>query len=941
MRKFGLLGVLLIGLLSVTLLQPVSAQEEWECHFDFTEDSFDWFAVTGSYVPGVGWQTANVGGASEALQVGINADGATITSVTMIWSFDMTPDRENGWIRYGSVDDTFDGTSPRTKTETATASVISLALGNGAAPPFNTNATGTLTDVTVTGEGEIPFEACDDEPSPDWIRPLLLEDELYVWDNPTAFEAIFGAPVGDVGNFIAPVTQYRVYAQSAEPGAPVLAATDGTVIDIQPYAGDMCSIWGAILTLATDCWFAVPGSSPVFELFYFPIDDHIQQITVEIAGGNQLRYLVYNANRYVDWGQDIQAGCAIGETIEARESPVSEVVNKLANIIANYIGFGSGLIAGAGGGFGMTFLEERNPAETFQMEPLEHKLIEYNESGYPCNTAPEFKDCLILDSDLTNGPTKWTRYGDVTDTDAGLFMPPQSYIQQVVNLPDSINFFLRVGLYFNLLDLVTNPGSTTREVTFRVGSFETTQIVPVDDSYQEFSIEVPEPDPDPGGLGYSVRIANTGPMSSGSIVVAAACLTATDHELNPRACYFQNPEFDSTQGWVTTNVQQGNGFIILGNADAILQEVTLDPNEDDSPRTYRLEVDARPIAAPGATLDTNAGSATLYYSWDGVETIGTLDLQWNLPGNPGFPDAYQTFSVDIEVAEHTSQDFTIYTGIVDNATVNIAISRACISTDTDTPEGGGIGGPFHTTCNTIPVPTEDSIGLWTMYHWRNLDKFFTCKLMVLLNKWFKLFDEFRRTMLLVARWWIAMANKAANWLASLLYWLNGQFRNIAVGQVTIVNQGGGGAGIWDVLLAIINGILSPLLNIATKLFDLLVVLVGTAAAILLAALVGIIALGVLFIAQILSLLTIGKDLLLVLINAFNATATVVPPVLPACQLDPQQHPLCVGFWVLENTIFSGTGAWLIPVIVSIGSIHLILWIVAEVKRTIMQMGRVV
>lgn len=925
MRKFGLLGVLLIGLLSVTLLQPATIAAAPVCETVTvlaTDDPKD-TNIDVEIGDEITYEATGTWRNDPAVSF-YDADGFTGPAFGVYM-----PGEKIGKLigRVDSEDYFVIGTSA--SGESAYTGRLYLVMNDGP-DAFGNNAGSLSVEVCIereTGGGG------------DWIRPLLAADETFVWDNPSLVEAIFAAPPTDIGNFIAPATQHRVMAQSTLPGAPVLAAQDGTVTDIKTYSGDMCSIWGAVLTLGSECWFAVPGSSPVFELYFFPIDSHIQQVTVEIAGGNELRYMVYNANRYVDQGQEVRAGCALGETIEAKEAFVSHAANAIANIVATFFGWGDAIIAGSGGGFGMAFIEERNPAELFQMEPLMPKLTTYNETGYPCNTAPEFQDCLILDTDLTNGPTHWTRFGDVTDSDAGLFMPRNSYIEQIVNLPDSTNFFFRVGLYFNLLDLVTNPEATTREVMLRVGSFETTQVIPVDDSYQEFVVEVPEPDPDPGGLGYTVRVSNTSDV--GSVIIAAACLTATDHELNPRACYFQNPEFDSTQGWVTTNVQQGNGFIILGNADAILQEVTLDPNEDDSPRTYRLEVDARPIAAPGATLDTNAGSATLYYSWDGVETIGTLDLQWNLPGNPGFPDAYQTFSVDIEVAEHTSQDFTIYTGIVDNATVNIAISRACISTDTDTPEGGGIGGPFHTTCNTIPVPTEDSIGLWTMYHWRNLDKFFTCKLMVLLNKWFKLFDEFRRTMLLVARWWIAMANKGANWLASLLYWLNGHFRNIAVGQVTIVNQGGGGAGIWDVLLAIINGILSPLLNIATKLFDLLVVLVGTAAAILLAALVGIIALGVLFIAQILSLLTIGKDLLLVLINAFNATATVVPPVLPACQLDPQQHPLCVGFWVLENTIFSGTGAWLIPVIVSIGSIHLILWIVAEVKRTIMQMGRVV
>lgn len=775
-----------------------------------------------------------------------------------------------------------------------------------------------------------------------WIRPLLEADEY--GDNPLIsnndlVDLVFEGstdPIPALSTIIVPGTVHRVSAFSDDAGDFVMAAQGGEIVDIEYTSPAMCFLWGVVIEQA--CYFGGPDSgAQLFNLYKFPITFDVQTVTIELEDGTHLRYMVENANHYVSLNQVIEAGCVLGETIQADRLPLSQAAATISTIVANFTGLEGVLNTGSDGQFGVTLIELRDETEVVPMLPLIQNLTVYNTDAVPCNANPNFKDCLVTNPELKRDAESWIMYGDAEPGDAGVLLHPDAYMQQVVNLPEDGDFTLRVGFYYFSLDLLDGRTGEERELTFRVGTFTASETVEMTTDYQEVAIEVVDPGEDVSGLGYTVRIANTG--GNGGIVVRAVCLTTEDHELNPRNCYFQNPEFDGIVGWSPNYLTVGAGFVQLFNLQSISQTVSLQPNEDDSPRTYRLEVDARIVPAPGETYEDDEGEALLDYSWEGnTGEVGSLDLQWNTPGNPGYPDAFQTLSVDIEVDEPTSGAFNLVAVVTDNPTIRgIAISRACLTADPEGPPTSGVSGPFQTTCSTIPIPTDNGVGAWTMYHWRNLDKFFNCKLMVLLNKWFNVFDQFRRTALLFMRYNVALVQRAVDWLTTAMWWLNGHLRNIAIGQITTVSSG---ATFWDVLLALINGVLSPLLNAILEVVALIRGIVEAAVILMLAGVVAAIALIVLFVAQILNLLLLGRELLSVLINAFNGAPLPSIPLLPLCSVDPQSSPICVGLWVLENTIFSGPGSIAIPLLVSIGSIHLILWIIGEIKRTVMRMATV-
>lgn len=942
MRRFLVLGVLAAGLLGAGFIQPVQAQEECT-----PVDSFSVPGDVSTYTSGT-YETLTdhtyLVIVSGLIQFGSSEDSLTDPQyLTLDGTFgDLI--RQNQ-VQFSTSDapdaddDTYNPEHEYTFTRSGNGSPIGLRF-------FDTE----YGDNSLSWDVEV--QECGGGGGFGWIRPLLQADEyverpLYDYDD--AFHVVFGDDaIPEPSTLLAAVPAlHRVYADSSEAGAPVMVATSGTVTDVSFADPSMCSVWGALLA-SQQCWFVGPRvEANLFPLYSFDIDTTIQLVTVTLDDGSELRYMVQNADNYVTINQEVEAGCVIGETIQAKQTKIAEYGAEFAKIAETIsLGFLNLIMShGEQPDFAVAMIEYHDTPDTGPIELLD-RLTEYNQDAVPCNISPNFRDCLLSDPDLKHGAKSWTLFGGADASDAGVHLVSDSYMRQVVNLPDESTFTLRLGVNYDVLGLLGGGSPIDQTLFIRVGSFTDTLTVPFSDQYQELTLEIPTPDPDPGGLGYTVQISNTSP--SGAVYVQAACLSSDDHELNPRACYFANPDFDSTEGWITTSSQLGNGFIILGDADAVSQAVTLQPNDDDSPRTYHLEVDVRPIAAPGATFNPNIGTATMYYSWDEIGTIGALDLTWNQPGEPGFPDAFETLSINIEVSEPTTADFIIYTGIEDNTTMRIALSRACISTD-DLPDGGGVGGPFKTTCSTIPVPTDDSFGAWILYHWRNSDKFFNCRLMVLLNKWFKLFDEFRRTTLLFLRWTIALVHKGADWSVTVFWWLNGSFRNIATGNVTTVlgdNQchdlicliagifNPGGTNIFDVLLAAINGLLS----IAGQIIGLLLALITQAANVLLTVIVGSIVFVIKIVGQILALLKLGQALLASLISAYNNATPIPIPFMPTCVSDPQSSGFCVFFWVADNTIFSGPGVVIVPLLVAIGSIHLIIWVASEIRNTVLSVG---
>jgi hypothetical protein len=81
-----------------------------------------------------------------------------------------------------------------------------------------------------------------------------------------------------------------------------------------------------------------------------------------------------------------------------------------------------------------------------------------------------------------------------------------------------------------------------------------------------------------------------------------------------------------------------------------------------------------------------------------------------------------------------------------------------------------------------------------------------------------------------------------------------------------------------------------------------------------------------------------RNLFATLLNMWNTTPPATLPFVPSCTSNPQGNGMCIAFWMMEHTIFSGTGALFIPLIISFGSILALLWAARKLKTAIHTAG---
>lgn len=183
------------------------------------------------------------------------------------------------------------------------------------------------------------------------------------------------------------------------------------------------------------------------------------------------------------------------------------------------------------------------------------------------------------------------------------------------------------------------------------------------------------------------------------------------------------------------------------------------------------------------------------------------------------------------------------------------------------------------------------------------------------------------------RWVIVASNRAGDWLTTAFWWLNGSVRNIAVGQVTTIYEGSGQCSdIFCVFSSLINGVISPIVNTITSILQQAANLLFNTLSVLLSLIVGILN-------ELFGIIRIAQGILASLLSAYNSATPATIPGLPTCGVDPKSSPFCMAIWILDNTIFSGTGAAIIPALVALFSIHLLIWVVAEVRSTVLTIGQ--
>lgn len=779
-----------------------------------------------------------------------------------------------------------------------------------------------------------PQDGCA-PPGGDYTRPYRTSDESSVfdgngWDLP-GWLADFGV------DFVLPEPPSQVYALSLAPGAPVMAAEDGTV-ELRPLSAGDCILDFHTLT-GMDCIF-VTGSpdEEILDVFSFTTTDDTWLVTLHGDDGKDFDYVVSNADFYISNDLAVHAGCVIGESVEYQGATPSEITSVYSNSYSIITGatsadFRSGDPAGQGVSL-IRFHDNDPDILSPFVDEVVSQLSVYNEDANPCNLTPGLQDCLNHNPEFRRNGEGWTAVGSMTFGPNAVILDSGASLEQQLNLDSETAYTMVISASWFVDSDIAHP--IARQFRARLGTTNSDFIVPISDELADYTIPSATVTPDIGDTFSTARVTNTGPYA---LLVASACVSSADVHTTPQACYFADPTFDNYgTGW--TSGGSGVTLFFQGWAQVpdggwISQPVALEPNEDDSPRTYNLIVEAHALGYNGS----DSGTASLSYTWPADSgspvSIGTLDLNYDLPGNPGYPDGSQSFTAEVVVSSSTSGDFHINVTSDVESVPNIAIDSVCLEAE----GGNGVGGPPTPLCSTNAKPQNNDIGPWITWHWNNLNGFFKCDLMVLLRKMYTVSVNTYNTVGYWIKYSFALIRLTFTWSDKTFFpWLNGHFRNMAIGQVTTITESGGGC--HDIFCAIgdLIGGLNPIIDALANAINNLVAILLSGASFFFTILGGVITFILALIVKLFVFIQSAAALLGGLITAYNTATPTAIPGLPTCASDPDSSILCRGLWVLDNTIFAGRWGILFTVILSILGIHLILWAMGEFRNIILKMG---
>lgn len=822
-----------------------------------------------------------------------------------------------------------------------------------------------------------------------WVRPLAQADESLQWEmfDDTYAESLDGA------TFENPTTWVNAFSTSHH--APVHSAYAGTVMAITPLQVGVYPCGDDFISVfLNECIVFVPKeitNDSGGELYQLDIiDGYAVQVDLD-GGGGSLYYVLANAPNYIHIGQEIGGGCVIGETIQMKQ------VLDIGNITVGGSAGSGGVGGGVTGTFQSTLTNTGYVGELLVVSSVDVRLYPrltiYATDDSPCmNVDPRFINCLGADPGLTQAAGDGrTTSGNVTFDNPGYTLVSRNaLIKEIDHLDADTEYGLSVDV---------ESDESGGQIQLQLGQTVETHVLQGGDA-ETISIA--------SGIHladltdyWTVQIKN---ISSASIKVLSICVSAGDVAGLPTACYFVNDSFDNGYAnWdVSEGVGQRDGSITVPSGDTFSQEATLPADAADT--TFQLYVDVYIWTEPGVTVSRTDYDSTVQLEYRFPDS----GADWITLQGPSSSDT-TTFSEFVLAAERQAvtigtvsfQGFITIdvdtTGTVEfrptvtteqSGILGVGIDRACLRGDFNPGQGDPITGG---NCQEIVRPQDEMLSSWTVWLWRQFNRFFTCDLMIVLRQIRNTTTSIYQLTGWSIRYWKAAYFYNVHWLSSDLFpWLNGQFNNMAKGSQSVFyinNQSG--TNLWDFLVAIINNTLGPIINGLSSIFNnlitqlagllggllnfggmvvsliaslmmlliqsvanLLTLLISGLINIILFILYAVFSLLQLIISGVFSLIFTVLTLIFALIsNLFHVlmliitnwnTATPTPiPGLPSCETDPAANYLCLPIYILNNTIFRpGTeGDLLLLLLVSYGCFELIVWVISSIRGSFIESTR--
>ena len=774
-----------------------------------------------------------------------------------------------------------------------TPSITFDTIGSNSSPAGTQAILQTL-EITFTCDGHTCVNLSEPEPdTPEYVRPLAAGDVASV------------APASANGAYLA--------ARSSSPAALVHVPVTGTIATIRPLTPFDCSGAG-FTSFPTRCRPDSSAHEIIIDGTYFVSltgnDGSVWEMWVD-------RPHLYTPTRA---GQTIEAGCPIGGSLPTYQ----------ANTFGNQSPTGGmAIINAVDGDADINLLIDPEGVEP---------------SGNCAAPELSYDGCItgsrispdVWDVDYPGGGQLVSTGGNTVAR-----LPHNASMRTLLNVDPARSPVLR--LYAHAIG-----GDLTLIV--RYGDQEYSIQRPQSFDYQSIDIDLDSAQPDVGNF-FTLEIINrsTGsanlvnPSQSRVAYIGYICLFL-DEEPPRETCYFINHDFsDRLEGWDTSDASvtsPSSGVVSLPDGEWIRQQLAL--NDD-------------------ATLQVNWGVRDFDNDIYAVDYVADISYQWGGDwvgfGFANRADVTETrnqiFNAVPLIVFAPPEDEPFYLKVDFNeaapATMSAEIRSVCIV------GAGGISvarvSGFDCVRPTNPV--TNNIGDWITYLWQNLNYFYRCELMVLLNDWYDAILQFFNTATLWFRWVIVSFNIVMTWLSTdVLFWMNGHLSNIAGGSVTFIEVTGGGQtcnNLWcaldglfggaanifgslaDVIISAIEGVIAPIV-------ELLAMIVGGVFGFILDLAERLVALFFSLIGDVIDLFRRAGSLFSGLVSGIRSAEPTQIEILPYCDVAPDDHIACRGFWTFEQTLFSGNGAPIIPLVIGYLTFLLIMWAMKDIRKAIMQTG---
>jgi hypothetical protein len=886
----------------------------------FNDGSFTYNATYDS----AGWHSAQHGADGRVL-VNIQKTGQTnVDSVTVYYTCSVSPDcsfrsEHDGWIMgcptsgpscgpFGSGDTTIGaGGILLTGDHNFTYSFSSPYSGVIGVQLNVSEYSGVSGSISITrivlnfAGGSTPTPTPSPAPDVNWVYPIAQPDR----------DGYLGTPVYDIKADLQSLDRSEdsnaTVVLGGTQNAHVHSMVAGTVTEVLPVS----TCVDTRSTSTNVYWQLVPYDRNTPPRCYLRSTDYsfesaislgaLYKITVSIDGDRLVKYIVKSP--LVQAGQTVSKGCILGTTVDWYTNGF-----KTGNVLGQMV---------LGGGLTIVQAIDTTDDSIVDIPPL---LL-----GEPlnllCGRTANSQTCkLVTNPTFTNSLYGWTVEEDPfnhltpsTDTSGGLSLkgkirqdlnldPAQEYKITVIyhaNEPSTVNFQLQLGT------------EDAQNITHAfVGSETQTTVIPA----QTYTAN----NTDGTGNYYTLSLSDMNGGSTSPVIIDFICVSnpADDLPVDTSGCIFVNSEFDSNSDWTLSGAVISQGYALASDGDTLSETITLNRKGDGSAQPYLITA----LARASTTLDSG-DSFTLSYTFGS----SSGDLAPDISSAIEMTESSHTFNIS------TSATDTFTVSVAGPASKSVIIDSLCITSGDGDPVPGYTPRPISGVCKVcIYAPVGDLVvdtpNLFGWF-WCSLRQLWDCQAKTILyGIWTALVNIL--TLLGFLRLWLAgtftsFSVWSNNNLLIFARWLNGVITNAVAGLGAKPTSS---TNLWDALIAVVNAFRDVILRLLDDIMTLVM------------AVVGVVINAISFTAMILlsvltSVLGIVPQILSAIVTAFNTTAATLPPGAPTCS-DPTSltyYP-CLGFYILDNTIFSGPIQWLIPLGMGALAFERLIWALEQISE---------